>query len=105
MKGNCEWIAEQFETYRIHLRAVAYRDAWLARRRERRGAGNLVTSQPRRHGRCREPWRMADDDLVAGVLRHAALAEIAARKAARRPAGTRGKRRERGESRARNTPR
>src|SRR5215510_3424042 len=25
MKGNCEWLAEQFETHRIHLRAVAYR--------------------------------------------------------------------------------
>src|SRR5215510_7363700 len=25
MEGNCEWLAEQFETHRIHLRAVAYR--------------------------------------------------------------------------------
>src|SRR5262245_38994946 len=25
MKGNCEWLTEQFETHRIHLRAVAYR--------------------------------------------------------------------------------
>src|SRR5262245_12176003 len=25
MEGNCEWLGEQFETHRIHLRAVAYR--------------------------------------------------------------------------------
>src|SRR5215475_4633078 len=52
MKGNCEWLAEQFETHRIHLRAVAYRmlgsrgdandavqETWL--RVSRAGAGGI----------------------------------------------------------------
>jgi len=63
MEGNSEWLAEQFETHRTHLRAVAYRML-----------GSL--GDPGTSG-------VADDDLIAGMPGHAALAEVTARKAAR----------------------
>ena len=80
-----DWLAEQFEEHRAHLRAVAYRmlgslseaddavqEAWLRLSRVR-------------HERRREPRRLADDGRRAGVPQHAALAPDAARGAAGRP--------------------
>ena len=58
-------------------------DARLAERGRRRSAGSLAAAQPLRHERRREPGRMADDSRRAGVPRHAALAQVAARGAAR----------------------
>jgi len=60
-EGNGEWLAEQFETHRTHLRAVAYRMLG--------SPGDAGTS--------------GVDDLVASMPGHATLAEVAARKAAR----------------------
>ncbi len=62
-----EWLAEQFEAYRTHLRAVAYRMLGSLERGGRRRAGVLAPPQPLRHERRREPGRMADDGRRAGV--------------------------------------
>lgn len=50
-----DWLAEQFEASRAHLRAVAYRCS--AQRGGRRRAGVLAPSQPRRHERRPKPGR------------------------------------------------
>src|SRR5215208_7739925 len=76
-----DWLAERFETNRTHLRAVAYRmlgsvseaddavqEAWL--RLSRTDVAG------------REPRRLAHDGGRAGLARHAALAQRAARTAA-----------------------
>ena len=78
-----DFLAEQFEEHRAHLRAVAYRmlgslseaddavqEAWL----------RLSRSDTERR---REPGRLADHGRRAGVPGHAALARDAARGAAR----------------------
>jgi len=58
MEGNSEWLAEQFETHRTHLRAGACR----------------MLGSPGDHGTS----GVADDDVIAGMPGHAALAEVAA---------------------------
>ena len=95
-----DWLAERFEANRTHLRAVAYRmlgslseaddavqEAWLRlSRSDTSGVENLR--------------RLADDGRRAGVPRHAALAQVAARGAAG-PARARADREPRGRSRPR----
>ena len=80
-----DWLAERFEEHRPHLRAVAYRMLGSLERGGRRRPGGLAPAQPLRHERGREPGRLADDGRRPGVPRHAALAQVAARGAARRP--------------------
>ena len=95
-----DWLAERFEEHRTRLRAVAYRmlgslseaddavqEAWL----------RLSRSDAERG---REPRRLADDGRRARVAEHAALAQVAARGAARRP-HARADRRPRGRHRSR----
>ena len=79
-----DWLAERFEDNRTHLRAVAYRMLGSLERGGRRRPGSLAAAQPLRRQRRREPGRMADDGGRAGVPGHAALAQVAARGAARR---------------------
>ena len=78
-----ELLAERFEANRGHLRAVAYRMLGSLQRGRRRRAGGLAAAQPRRHRRRREPRRLADHGRRAGLPRHAARAQVAARGAAR----------------------
>ena len=74
-----EWLAEQFEANRAHLRAVAYRMLGSLSEADDAVQEVLAPPQPLRHERRREPGRMADDGRRAGVPRHAALAQVAAR--------------------------
>ena len=76
-------------------------DARLAQRGRRRRAGGLAAAQPRRRERDREPRRLADDGRRARLPRHAALAQVAARGAARYTCPTRSSSRRRHRTRAR----
>src|SRR5437762_1245824 len=62
-------------------------DARLARRGGRCGAGSVAAAQPVRRERCGQPRRVADDGRRARVSRHAALAQVAPRRPARRRGG------------------
>jgi hypothetical protein len=54
-------LAEQSEAHRMHLRAVAYREARLSAGGRRRSSGGLAPARPLRGQGDRELWRLADD--------------------------------------------
>ena len=74
-----KFLAEQFEANRGPSAGGGLPDAGLDRRGRRRRAGNLAAAEPLRYQRGRKSRRMADDGGRAGLPRHAALAQIAAR--------------------------
>ena len=70
-----DWLAERFEANRAHLRAVAYRMLGSPSEADDAVQECLAPAQPHRRERRREPGRLADDGRVAGVPRHAAVAD------------------------------
>jgi hypothetical protein len=82
-----EWLAEQFEAHRAHLKAVAYRMLGSPSEADDAVQEAWAAAQPRRQQRRRESRRMAGHGRRQGVRGHAALARVTARGTARRPAG------------------
>ena len=78
-----KWLAERFEAHRDHLQRGRLPHARLDGRGRRRGPGSLAAAQPRRRRRHRQPRRLADHGGRPRLPRHAALAQVAARGAAR----------------------
>ena len=83
--SEIDWLAEQFEHHRSHLRAVAYRMLGSVAEAEDAVQEAWIRRRPSGHARGREPWRLAHHRGGACVPERSAVAHDSPRRAARRP--------------------